>query len=546
LKAPSYMATMFRFFALFLGGASLVLIWVTLESYYIKRLSFEYLMKFSIPATLVLLFGMVLTLMIFVAIRLRGMNYGEFAKLHDDAKPEHANSEHANAEYANAEYTNHDHVKSDHARLDSLLRLPIHLFWGTVAYGGVFIPVYHVVHYIVEGHSITQVDEYYRLNFLRSFLYEQTITLIAAIFHFSVARRLIRPLLMRLEYVEDGQRQFKSFLSMLTATFAGLLLVLQFSILWYIMVTIVKGEPFELRVLIGLVVLDLLFAVAMFILLSYQFRKELVILIQRIRDWLSMEQDQLRGHERAQAHNDADAGGRSTSYLPILSNDEVGQLALSFNHLQALVSREYEELEQELRLARQVQEQLMPQLDHINSNDMIELVKEEETSKPSVSNMFYDIIPWRHGYVAVIGSSALVGMPAALHISAAQLLLRAELDVVGDQLGSLQLEELLDQYVERLKEMFLHQDRVSQISMFSQGGEISLAMAVVDEQEQLLRCATLGEHAAIWSEATEELSHSELNWQYGDVITLCANDNSDKGAMKLRITHGLEGRSTNG
>lgn len=527
MKAPSYLSTLFRFFALFLGGASLVLIWVTLESYYIKRLSFQYLMEFSIPATLVLLFGMVLTLMIFVAIRLRGMNYGEFAKLHDDAKPEHANSEHASSEYANSEYANHDNVKSNHARLDSLLRLPIHLFWGTVAYGGVFIPVYHVVHYIVEGHSITQVDEYYQLNFLRSFLYEQTITLIAAIFHFAVARRLIRPLLMRLDHIEEGPGQFKSFLSILRATFAGLLLVLQFSILWYIMVTIVKGETFELKVLIGLVVLDLLFAVAIFILLSYQFRRELIILIQSIRNWLGQ------------------AGGK-TSFLPILSNDEVGQLALSFNHLQARVSREYKELEQELLLARQVQEQLMPQLEQISSNDIIEVVSSEEEAQTTVRNMFYDIIPWHHGYVAVIGSSALVGMPAALHISAAQLLLRAELDVVGDQLGSLELAELLDQYVERLKEMFLHQDRVSQISMFSQGGEISLALAVVDEQQQLLRCATLGEHAAIWSEAAEELSHSELNWQYGDVVTLCANDNSDKGAMKLRITHGLEGRSTNG
>ena len=529
MKAPSYMATMFRFFVLFLGGASLVLIWVTLESYYIKRLSFEYLMKFSIPATLVLLFGMMLTLMIFVALRLRGMKV--------ILVPEHESEK---------------SVKLDRVQLKLLLRLPSHLFWGTVAYGGVFIPVYHVVHYIVEGHSITHVDEYYRLNFLRSFLYEQTITLIAAIFHFAVSRRLIRPLLMRLEYVEDGQRQFKSFLSMLAATFAGLLLVLQFSILWYIMVTIVKGEPFELRVLIGLVVLDLLFAIAMFILLSYQFRKELVILIRRIRDWLrqtdSQGQDQWHGHERAQnqAHNDADAGGRSISFLPILSNDEVGQLAMSFNHLQARVSREYEELEQELRLARQVQEQLMPELDHFNGNDMIEVVKAEESSKPSVSNVFYDIIPWRHGYVAVIGSSALVGMPAALHISAAQLLLRAELEVVGEQLGSLELAELLVHYVERLKEMFLHQDRVSQISLFSQGGEISLAMAVVDEQQQLLRCATLGEHAAIWSEAVEDLSHSELLWQHGEVVTLSANNNSDKGPMKLRITHGLEGRSANG
>lgn len=188
----------------------------------------------------------------------------------------------------------------------------------------------------------------------------------------------------------------------------------------------------------------------------------------------------------------------------------------------------------------------MPQLDHFSGNDMIEVVREEEASQFSVSNVFYDIIPWQRGYVAVIGSSELLGMPAALHISAAQLLLRAELDVVGDQLDSLVLDELLVHYSQRLQDMFLHQDRASQISLFSQGDRISLAMAVVDEQQQLLRCATLGEHAAIWSEAARDISPSQLYWQHGQVVYLLANANSDRQPMKLRITHRSQGGIANG
>ncbi len=418
-------ATMMSFLLLFSSGALLVLFWVTLESLFIKRLTFSYLFLFSIPATVVLLLGMIGIMMLYVWLRLR--------------KLERLRA--GTAEGASDQ---------DEVIGRGLIRLPSEIFWGTVIYGGLFIPIYHIVHFLVEGNSLMQVEDYYWYNFLRSFLYEQTITLSAAILHYAVSRRLVRPMLITLSVVKGERWPDKSFLSMLSATFAGLLLVNLFSILWYVMVAMLKDESVELEVLGPLIMLDTLFAATIFILLTFEFRRELQVFIVSIRNWLNGNSD------------------LPYSRLPVLSYDEVGQLAVAFNGLQDQVDREYEELSKELKLARQVQLQLMPPSYLTIGAYRIEALT---ASRNTVGNGFYDIIPNEHGgFAAIAGGIKGVGMPAALQMSAALLLLRAEVEH----------EDTPEDMLSRFNRGFAN--------VFPQEGLVPLSLVLVDAQRNSL-CA---------------------------------------------------------
>jgi hypothetical protein len=451
---------MLSFLALFSGGALLVLFWVTLESLYIKRLTFSYLVRFSIPATLIILLGMIGFLLLFVWLRLKRLERGN-----PEAEDGTSNTE--------------DWI------CRRLLGLPFELFWGTIAYGGLFIPIYHIVHYLVEGNSLVRVEEYYWLNFIRSFLYEQTIALSAAILHYAVARRLVRPMLIRLSKVKGEHWSDKSFLSMITTTFAGLLLVNLFSILWYVMVANVKEQSIELGVLGPLIALDSVFAASIFVLLAFEFRKELQVLIGSIRDWLS--------------------GDRSlhSSRMPILSHDEVGQLAMAFNRLQDQVSREYEDLERELQLARQVQLQLLPSPRHAFGDYEVLVLSE---SRNAVGNGFYDVIPRGNcGFAAIAGGITGSGMPAALQMSAALLLLRAEIE------QECLPEDMLSGFRQGLKEVFPQEDLTS------------LTLILVDTHRNVLRTAIQGRMNAryIRADRLEKLSNGDETPFYpGDRLLL--------------------------
>lgn len=379
-------AVTLRFAALFAGGSLLVLFWITLESIFIKRLTFSYLFRFSLPATGFLLAVMVVFLSAYVWLRLRSV-------------------EQAMSSLSGSISEREDRI------CRSLHRLPAELFWLTVGYGGLFIPVYHVVHYIVEGHSLFRIETYYLQNFIRSLLYQMSVTFGTAILHYAVARRLVRPMLLRLLNVKGEGWRNRSFLSLLTATFGGLMFVNVSSIVWYVMVARIKAVPIEFSVLVPLVGLNVAFAAAIFVLLAFEFRRELQMLMGSIRSLLGT--------------------GRGAAYskMPVLSNDEVGRLAIVFNHLQDRVTNEYDELAKELLLARQIHLQLLPPRHQFVGSYAVNVQWEPDKA---VGSELYDVIVLEDGRFAVLsGIVAGIGMPAALQASAALMLLRAEAEEGG-------------------------------------------------------------------------------------------------------------------
>lgn len=434
LPIPRLPLFLLRFLALFAGGALLVLFWVTLESLFIKRLTFPYLFRFSIPFTVVILAGMIVLLGALVWFRLR--------RLWPDLSAEGSGRRRGDDELGH-----------------SLLRLPSELFWGTIAYGLLFIPVYHVVHFAVEGHSLLRVEDAYRDNFVRSFLYEQAVALSAAILHYAVSRRLTRPLLMRLTNATGDIVRGRSFLSMLAATFIGLMLILMFSILWYVLVARAKNMPVEFHILGPLILLELIFAASIFLLLAKEFRRELLVLIGSIRSLLGGDSSRLY------------------SKMPVLSGDEVGQLAIAFNRLQHRIVKEYEAVAQEIELARQVQLQLLSQQEFAIGDYRARALTEP---RRETGSGFYDIVPLQEGGFAVFaGEVSGAGMHAALHMSAALLLLRAEIQPQRSP------RDMLDRF------------RQAQSDMFAEKPALSVALALFDPAADALRFACEGRFRAV-------------------------------------------------
>ncbi|MEK0315463.1 PP2C family protein-serine/threonine phosphatase [Cohnella sp. 56] len=404
-----------RFLVLFAAGGALVLCWSFLESYFIKRLSLAFQMRIAIPLTSLILLILVVGLGLFVWRRL-----GAAARAG------------VSGETAGAE-----------ARaFRNLLRLPWELFVWTVLYAVVAIPAYHVIHYALIGHSLLHVGASYWQNFIRSFMYELCVGTSAAILYYSVSRRLIRPALARLAHVQSERLEGRSFLTLLTTTFGALLMINLLSVLWYVWVAEAKHEPFRWAVLLALVGLEWLFAGAILVMLAAGFRRELQLLASGLRALLLGDR------------------GAARPKMPVLASDEIGELAVAFNRLQERLHRDYEEMAGELRLARGLQLGLLPPARQTLGG--FDLAAMAETSA-EVGSGFYDVAPLRGGgFAAVVGDASGEGLPAALQMSAAMLLLRAELDGHGTP------EAMLERFGAVLQEVY------------PAGAELSAGVVVAD------------------------------------------------------------------
>lgn len=424
---------MLRFLALFASGAALVLCWSFLESYFIKRLTLAFQMKIAIPLTSLILLILIAMLGLHVWLRLNGA-----ARI--SASDPLASSEPAAGR--------------------SLLRLPWELFVWTVCYAVFAIPAYHIVHYALDGHSLLNVGASYWQNFIRSFMYELCVGTSAAILYYSVGRRLIRPALAGMTHAQGAGIGRRSFLTMLTTTFGALLMINMLSVLWYVWVADAKNEPFRWPVLLSLVGLEWGFAGAVLGLLASGFRRELQLLAGGLRELL-------RGDH-----------GPSQPKMPVLAADEIGQLAVAFNRLHDRLGRDYDAVVRELRLARGLQLSLQPPSRQRFGAIALAVLNE---TRAEVGSGFCDAVPLAGGgLAALVGDVAGEGLPAALRMSAAMLLLRAELEGQDEPAASRESapETALARFASQLKEIFPEEAELSAAVAFidAAGGSIAIGM----------------------------------------------------------------------
>ncbi|BBH23956.1 hypothetical protein Back11_53010 [Paenibacillus baekrokdamisoli] len=235
---------------------------------------------------------------------------------------------------------------------------------------------------------------------------EQSAILSVAIFVFISVRWLFRPLILQLKPLAGDFSKRASIAQPLLVTYAGTFLA---AILNLFELAILETDqnrtinPYKFASIAGFY---FIMGFCLFFYVTLQFRHELRGLIRNIHSLVGTRK-QLSGT------------------MPVISHDEVGELAVALNELQGRVNRDYESFEKELKLAYNVQQKLLPPGDLTIGSYRI-----TARCQPyrEVGGDFFDVVSLSPSRFAVmIGDVSGKGMPAALLMSAQLLLFRSEI-----------------------------------------------------------------------------------------------------------------------
>ncbi len=334
-----------------------------------------------------------------------------------------------------------------------LISFPTEMFWGMVLFGLVVSPLYHIIDYLISEPSHRDLLWENAL----AILYEQTLSLTLAILFFILIRRLLRPYILRLP--TEGIREFprSSFLRPLLLSFVSLMLIAILLPTFYVLRITAAGAQVDVRMMVSFAGSTLPFGLTLFLLLGWQFRSEVEVLISAILSLLKGDRAWLDRR------------------MPIMSRDEVGQLGVAFNKLQEHLSRWYQGIERELQLAYQVQQKLLPPSSHQIGDYRIAAVCQPTRE---VGGDLYDIISLNENRFAVIsGDVSGHGMPAALIMSAILVLFRTEARLGGSA------EEILSR-LNRSVVQTLQGDMM-----------VTLGIGIFDQQKNICEYASAGHMA---------------------------------------------------
>lgn len=289
-----------------------------------------------------------------------------------------------------------------------MVLFPVRMFWGMELFGVASSAFYHISE-AVRFFLPSSATDYMQLIF--TLLTEQTLALILAILIFTGARRLLRPNILKIPgmWIKDFHKT--TFTNNLLLIFGCLLLITALSLLTYISACIVDSRVPNITTLVSIVLFDLCFAGVIYLLSVTEIKNDFGVLIEEMSSLLKGSRAQLKAK------------------VPIVSNDEIGNLGSIFNKLQEKVSKEYDEIETELQLASSIQQGLLPGGERTFGPYTVAGI-----CKPchDVGGDFFDIIPLDSDkFTVVIGDVTGKGMPAALIMSAVLLLFRNEMQRGG-------------------------------------------------------------------------------------------------------------------
>ncbi len=343
--------------------------------------------------------------------------------------------------------------EQEQSALFRLFRWPYELLVVMSVLGCLFSIAAHVADKLRSGGAagLAQADWPRLLGIIAG---EQSLSVTLGIFMFTAVRRLLRPILLRVQPLPDRFTPHASIAQPLLITYAGTFLIALLSLFQLIVTAREAGKGVNLYVFAGAAFFYFTAGLLLFGFVTLQFQRELRELIRRIRELVS--------------------GGREGigSRMPVISGDETGELALAFNELQARIGREYESFERELKLAYNVQEKLLPPGDlTIGSYRIAARCRQSR----GVGGDFFDVLslgPSRFAFM--IGDVSGKGMPAALMMSALLLLFRAEVKRCGESAET--LSRLNRQLCEAMGEE----------------GSVSIGVGIVDMATDKIQYASAG------------------------------------------------------
>jgi serine phosphatase RsbU (regulator of sigma subunit) len=294
-----------------------------------------------------------------------------------------------------------------HAAWSELMRYPGDIFKAMLLCGALYSPPYHLLTLWLGGITNDELQTTVGLFLLENLLFDQSLSLMLAVLFYVVLRRIVRPFLEQLKVYQLQELKTATIAVPLMAAFVSLFLISMFAVLWYVMNAAAADSRLHLPGLFLTAGATFAIGVGLFAIEVFSLQRNVRDLIGIIRTLLAQKREQLHGQ------------------IPIAANDELGLLADSFNRLQERTAREYLEVEHELKLAYNVQQQLLP-----NSNLTFGPLRVAGVCRPTkdVGGDWFDVQPLPNGSLAVaIGDVTGKGVQAALIMSAAVVLLRTEL-----------------------------------------------------------------------------------------------------------------------
>lgn len=428
------------FSAMLIGTAIL-----TLQNMLVLGISFADLLEFNLKAVMLGDLIILLILLFVSALRLRKVRAFISGRAADGSKAE---------------------------VLSRLHRFPAEIFWGMLLLSVLFSLLFHLSENLYYGDTPFFLTGEGFVSYLENLLMEMTLALTLAVLFFTMTRRSLRPHVLKIEAMHLNGREKTTFVRPMLITFISCFLIALLTLVRYVFERLSAGSPLELHVLFGLAGFYFLFGLAVFSLLVFDFRRELVVLIHGMLSLTEGDREKL--HQR----------------MPLMSLDETGQLGEAFNLLQEHMTKEYEELDKQIKLAYNVQQRLLPSSRQRWGPLEICAVCEQ---MQEVGGDLYDVVPLDDERLAVIcGDVSGKGISAALMMSAAMVLFRTEIRREGS--AARVLDRLNRELCQTLKgEMF-----------------VTLGVAILDAKQVSLQYASAG-HMAPYLLRGKEMRQLEVS-----------------------------------
>jgi serine phosphatase RsbU (regulator of sigma subunit) len=291
-----------------------------------------------------------------------------------------------------------------------LTKLPGRMFIGLLLISAAFSCIYHVLQFAFYDKSFTDVSARDIQVLIKNLISEQTIALIIGTLQYALSRRAVRPYVIRLGAKTFVPARSASFVIPMTVASLSCFFITSSAGIEYLIWN-PTGE-IDLGALAITVGVRFGFAVVVFYLLVVEMRGDLRAVLSSIKALVR--------------------GGAAKTHrpIPVVCNDELGRLTESFNGLQERMASAYEEVRQELQLAYNIQQKLLPHTHQLRDSYEIAAV-----SIPSreVGGDIFDIVEQGDGGVAImVGDVSGKGMAASMLMTASLALFRKEIRKGGN------------------------------------------------------------------------------------------------------------------
>lgn len=293
-----------------------------------------------------------------------------------------------------------------------LIKLPFRMFVIFMSICFVFSLAYHYVQFYFYGIKLSELTATALLILGKNLVSEQVIALVIGIMQYALSRSAIRPYMMQLQVTKLPSEKVSSFIQPLKVAYISCFLITSLVGIEYLIWNL--NGPVDVTSLLIATGAKYVFSVLVFLVLTLEIRGSLRAVSLGLSALLENQEEGPTAN-RSSLHRP----------LPVLSKDELGQLIQSFNELQHRTAADYAELEEELRIARHVQHQLLPDLHRIRAQ--FEIAAHSQPCR-EVGGDLFDVVDLPDGGMAVmVGDVSGKGLSAALLMSGAISLFRTEL-----------------------------------------------------------------------------------------------------------------------